>query len=431
MTKHLIIAALLTAGTILPGAAQLSAYDANSPLGWGAMPGFEVTGGAGGVEVVVTTEAEFDAAINNHRDPVTRERDQPVIIYVKGDVEFTSMHTYHTKNKTILGLPGARIFSKDRTKKNSGVLKFTSGSGSDSENIIIRNLTIQGAGAYDVDGDDALLFQGVKRVWVDHCTIGDGVDSSLDCNHESDYICISWCRFLYQIPPLAGGSGGANDHRFCNTWGSSDSDTSSLGHLNTTFANCWWDQGCMERCPRVRFGKVHLLNCYYTNTGNHYSIGYGYKSNIYAEKCWFADGVIVDKDYTEPKKGYGDYNLQITDCHNAPDKTQRVGDIDYFIPADYYDYTSFPLDLVPSVVGNEQTGAGANLMVEVGLGVTGYADGDSGSQSALDTPTALAVDSVEYHNLLGMPLSAPAQGINIITEHLSDGSTRTRLIMHR
>ena len=43
--------------------AQLSAYDLNRPFGWGAQPGFEVTGGAGGEEVVVTTEAEFEAAI--------------------------------------------------------------------------------------------------------------------------------------------------------------------------------------------------------------------------------------------------------------------------------------------------------------------------------------------------------------------------------
>lgn len=409
-----------TAGAETP----LSEYDLNRPFGWGSMPGFEVTGGEGGTEVVVTTEAEFDAAMNT-RDPLTRERDVPMVIYVQGEIEFKSMHTYHTKNKTIYGLPGARIFSNDRTKKNSGVLKFTSGSGADSENIIIRNLTIQGAGAYDVDGDDALLFQGVKRVWVDHCTIGDGVDSSLDCNHESDYICISWCRFIYKIPPMGGGSGGANDHRFCNTWGSSDSDTSSPGHLNTTFANCWWDEGCMERCPRVRFGKVHILNCYYTNVNNHYSIGYGYKSNIYAEKCWFADGVIVDKDYTDAKKGYGEYNLQIVDCHNSIDKYQNVGDIEYFVPSEYYEYPSFDTELVPTVVGNEHTGAGANLMVEFGKGVTGYANSEPGESGGITHVTSSPIVSTEYYNLMGVRVSAPQSGLTIVKEHHADGSTRS------
>ena len=76
-------------------------------------------------------------------------------------------------------------------------------------------------------------------------------------------------KLSHSHAPQEGGSGGADDHRFCNTWGSSDKATESEGHLNTTFANCWWDEGCMERCPRVRFGKVHIVNCYYTNTGCH------------------------------------------------------------------------------------------------------------------------------------------------------------------
>jgi pectate lyase len=363
---------LLCASALAAGAQEpLSTYDLNRPIGWGAIEGSTVTGGAGGAEVVVTTEEELDAAINT-KDPTTKLRDVPLIIYVKGEIEFKAMHTWHVKNKSILGLPGSRIYSNDRTKKNSGIMKF-SGSNGDCENIILRNLRIQGAGAYDVDGDDALLFQGVDRVWVDHCDIGDGVDSSLDCNHESDHVCITWCRFRYLIEPLAGGSGGADDHRFCNTWGSSDKDTSSEGHLNTTFANCWWGEGVMERAPRVRFGKVHIVNCLYTSVGNHYSIGYGYKSNIYAERCWFADGVVPTKDYTEPKKGYADYNLQIVDCHNQPDLKQQVGSTDYFEPSAFYSYAGYDLSLVPSVVGNEQTGAGATLMVEVGKGVTGYA----------------------------------------------------------
>lgn len=404
----------------------LSTYDLNRPFGWGAQPGFEVTGGAGGTEVVVTTEAEFEAAITT-KDPVTKERDVPMIIYVKGEIEFKSMHTWHVKNKTILGLPGSRIYSKDRTKKNSGIMKFSSGSGADSENIILRNLTIQGAGAYDTDGDDALLFQGVKRIWVDHCTIGDGVDSSFDCNHESDYVCVTWCHFIYRIPPLAGGSGGADDHRFCNTWGASDKATESIGHLNTTFANCWWDEGCMERCPRVRFGKVHVVNCYYTNTGNHYSIGYGYQSNIYAEKCWFANGVVIDKDYTDAKHGYPDYNYQLVGCQlggsSVADKKQDVGGANYFDPDDYYTYEGFDVNLVPSVVGNENTGAGANLMVEVGKGVTGYVNG--GGTTINQHFDASRPHSADYYSLSGVQQKGLRHGLNIVRQQMSDGSVKT------
>ena len=353
----------------------LSQYDLNRPIGWGAMPGFEVTGGEGGTEVVVTTEDDFDKAMTT-KDPVTKERDVPMIIYVKGEIEFRAMHTWHVKNKTVLGLPGSRIYSNQREKKNSGILKFSGDSNGACENIILRNLTIQGAGAYDVDGDDALLFQGVQRVWVDHCTIGDGVDSSFDCNHNSDYICVTWCHMIYKIAPKAGGKE-TDDHRFCSTWGASDKQSESIGHLNTTFANNWWDEGVMERAPRVRFGKVHIVNNYYTSTNNNYSIGYGYLSNIYAEKCWFADKVTPTKDYTDAKHGYPDYNLQINNCHGQSDVKSRVGTVEYFDPDDYYSYEGFDVSLVPSVVGDANTGAGATLMVEVGKGVTGYANGET------------------------------------------------------
>lgn len=419
-------ACLLTAG-VVRGQQALSTYDLNRPLGWGALPDFEVTGGAGGEEVVVSTEDEFEAAITRKNPANNNERDLPMIIYVKGEIEFKSMHTWHVKNKTILGLPGSRIFSKDRTKKNSGIMKFSSGSGADCENIILRNLTIQGAGAYDIDGDDALLFQGVKRIWVDHCTIGDGVDSSFDCNHESDYICVTWCHFLYQIAPMSGGSGGANDHRFCNTWGASDKQTESEGHLNTTFANCWWDSGCQERCPRVRFGKVHIVNCYYTNeTTTGYSIGYGYKSNIYAEKNWFESGTIPTKDYTDAKHGYADYNLQVTGCYGQADMKQKVGDGAYFNPADYYAYEGFDVNLVPSVVGNANTGAGANLMVEIGKGVTGYAKGSTAVEQHFDTS---ARQSAKYFSLSGMQQQGLQRGINIVRQQMSDGGIKITKII--
>ncbi len=403
----IMLSCLVPVASMAATPAPLSQYDLNRPIGWGAMPGFEVTGGEGGEEVVVTTEDEFDAAMNT-KDPVTKERDVPLIIYVKGQIEFKTMHTWHVKNKTVLGLPGSRIYSNDRTKKNSGILKFSSGSGADSENIILRNLTIQGAGAYDTDGDDALLFQGVQRVWVDHCTIGDGVDSSFDCNHNSDYICVTWCHMIYKIAPKAGGSGGADDHRFCSTWGASDKQTESIGHLNTTFANNWWDEGVMERAPRVRFGKVHIVNNYYTSTDNHYSIGYGYMSNIYAEKCWFADRVTPTKDYTDAKHGYPDYNLQIYDCHGQANVKQDVGGATYFDPDNYYSYEGFDVSLVPSVVGNVNTGAGATLMVEVGKGVTGYANG---ATAISEVNTSANVPVNKTFNLAGQQVENGYKGI--------------------
>lgn len=421
--KKLIITLAVVFPLLANAQQPLSDYDLNRPIGWGAMSGQEVTGGAGGEEVVVTTEDEFEAAITK-KDPVTKLRDLPMIIYIQGEIEFKQMHTWHVKNKTILGLPGSRIYSKDRTKKNSGIIKFSSGSGADCENIILRNLTIQGAGAYDVDGDDALTFQGVKRIWVDHCTIGDGVDGSFDCTHESDYICVTWCHMIYKIDPKSGGSGGANDHRFCSLWGQSDTASECEGHLNTTFANCWWDEGVVERAPRVRFGKVHIINNYYTNTTTTgYSIGYGYKSNIYAEKCWFEDGTIPTKDCTlKADKGYDTYNLQVVGCHGQDDLMQQVGSVAYYNPDNDYTYEGFDVNLVPTVVGNKQTGAGANLMVEVGKGVTGYANGGTTAIRHFDASLS---HSADFYSLSGVRQTSLQKGINIVRQQMSDGTTKT------
>ena len=404
----------------LPTKAQLSAYDLNCPIGWATVDG-EITGGDGGDEVVVTNEQEFEDALNKNAEGKT-ERDAKRIIYLKGDIKFTQLHTFHVQNKTILGLPGSRLYNENRTKKNGGLVKFTSG----SENIIIRNVTIEGPGAYDVDGEDALLFQECKRMWVDHCDILDGLDSSFDCNNGSDYISVTWTRFRYLKDPLAGGSGGANDHRFCNTWGASDKNANkSAGKLNTTFANCWWGEGVMERAPRVRFGKVHVINCYYTNTGNHYSLGYGYMSNIYAEKCWFAEGVISSKNYTDAKHGYADYNFQVIDCHGAEDVKEAVGDAAYFNPDDYYNYEGFDKELVPTVVGDLKTGAGAHLMVEIGKGVTGYVGESAPTEiSSALSQTAQIVNTV-YYNATGTRFTVPQRGVNIVRQLMSDGSTRT------
>ena len=367
-----LLSSILACYANITYAQPLSEYDLNRPFGWCMVNG-SVTGGEGGQEIVATTADEFFAALDL-RDPNDRsKRNVKAVIYVQGSIEVSEIHILHVQNKTIIGLPGARLYSTNTDKKNGGILKFSE----DCENIIIRNLIFEGPGSYDVDGGDALAFQGSQRIWIDHCDIHDGLDGNLDCTNGSDYVTISWTRFSYQKDPMAGGSGGADDHRFSNLWGSSDKNADKdTGKLNTTFANCWWAEGCMERCPRVRFGKVHIVNCYYSCVGNHYSIGYGYKSNIYAENCWFEDGVTPTKDYTDAKHGYPDYNLQIYGCHGQDDVKMDVGGGDYFAPGDYYDYEAFDVNLVPTVVGNEQTGAGATLMVEVGKGVTGYANGD-------------------------------------------------------
>lgn len=386
-----------------------SAYDLGKPIGWATVDG-NVTGGMGGEEVVVTNFQEFDNAmlrVNGKKDTEVKR-----IIYVKGEIQFGGLITYNgISNKTIIGLPGATFVNMDQTKKNSGILKFTN----NCQNIILRNMTFKGPGAYDVDGNDNFLIQDGHYIWVDHCDFQDGVDGNFDINNGSDNISVTWCRFRYLIDPKAGGSGGSNDHRFSNLIGSSDSSTKDPGHLNITFANCWWDEGCMERCPRVRFGKIHMLNCLFTNEGYHYCIGTGHESNIYVEKCDICKGT---RFYKNPGKGDTTYNITITDCIGVSDVQDRSGNNDYFTPSTYYNYTPIDKGLVKEVVGNEQTGAGATLKVEV----------PQGESAAIHLQTKTI--RTEYFNADGLYQIRPKRGLNILCQHLPNGKKQTMKVYY-
>ena len=145
-------------------------------------------------------------------------------------------------------------------------------------------------GAYDIDGYDNLALSKSQNIWVDHCDFLDGVDGNFDIIEGSDLISVTWCRFRYLIPFWPGGPGG-NERNQCSNLVGYDDKLAELdeGHLNVTFANCWWDEGCSERMPRMRFGNAHVFNYLYTCSDNLYCIGAGYKSNIYAEKNAFVN----------------------------------------------------------------------------------------------------------------------------------------------
>ena len=144
-------------------------FDENKPVGWAMVEG-QVTGSNDENPITVTTTEELAAAMK------TSEKNT---IYVKNTIIFNKQLSISgAHDKTIYGLPGSALSNP-------------------------------GAGAYDIDGNDNLTLQGCQRVWVDHCDFQDGVDGNLDCQHGSDYICISWCRFRYLVNPWNGGPGGA------------------------------------------------------------------------------------------------------------------------------------------------------------------------------------------------------------------------------
>lgn len=329
---------------------SFNTQDHNKPIGFGK----DITGSNdAGTFVTVTNQSGLIAALEG--------TDQKTI-YVKGTINFNGLITINgAKNKTIYGLPGAKFLNASGrdTKSLTGILELYNCS-----NIIIRNITFKGAGAYDINGNDNLHLNYSRNIWIDHCHFLDGVDGNLDCTSGSDNICVTWCRFGYDIAPKAGGE--TDDHRFSNLWGNGDTESAKdAGKLQTTFANCWWDKGCKARMPRVRFGKVHILNCLFSSTeSGTICVGAGYRSNIYVEKCAFT----TEQTKKYPWRSYAtegtytDYNITVTGCSGAADKQEKSGSYDYFTPSSSYSYDSYDASQVESTL-KSSNGAGATLTI--------------------------------------------------------------------
>lgn len=321
-----------------------SDYDEDRPVGWGE----QTTGGEETSTITVTTPDELKQALLS---------ETKYTIYVEGKLRIPGVMTIeNASNKTVIGRSGALLYNDIHSDvaEESGVLLLLN-----CQNIILRNLTFESAGAYDIDGFDNLALKGCKNVWVDHCDFLDGVDGNFDIIEGSDLISVTWCRFRYLTPAWAGGEGGNDRHQNSNLVGNSDKTAEiDEGHLNVTFANCWWADGCSERMPRMRFGRAHVYNCLYTCSDNVYCIGAGYKSNIYAEKNVF---VNVNEPWKlwATKEGFTDYNITMTGNLGAPDVQECSGDAPYFKPA--YSYRAYDVNKVQEVVSNKDFGAGATL----------------------------------------------------------------------
>ncbi|MCI0395237.1 MAG: pectate lyase [Chloroflexi bacterium] len=172
-------------------------------------------------------------------------------------------------------------------------------------NIIIRNITFEDTydcfPAWDpTDGDlgawnalyDSISLRNSDHVWIDHNTFLDretadstlpdyfGVlyqvhDGLLDITNASDFVTVSWNRFV--------------NHDKVMLIGSSDGASADRGKLRVTLHhNLFENLG--QRAARVRFGQVHIYNNYYQigNASNYvYSWGVGIESAIYAENNFF------------------------------------------------------------------------------------------------------------------------------------------------
>ena len=325
-----------------------------------------VTGGGSATPTLVSTATELANALKASGSAV-------IIITQDIEMPYTSVQV---KDKTILALPGVKLYSNEQTASTSGILYFKSG----SNNVIMRNLTFEGPGAYDCDGRDNLCFDGATNIWVDHCDFQDGCDGNFDNKGNTDNITISWCRFHYLKSPKAGGSGGSDDHRFTNLIGSSSSEKPTDGAYTMTWAYCWWDEGCRERMPRVRNADLHMLNCVWTSSVANYYVG-PENARVRFDGCYFGS-LAAGKIF----KSYGGTNAcKYNNCYSAAGASLSDANTSSLASISY-SYDVLSPSVAYSNVTNATYGAGATLNVTT-AGVITEGDGSSGGGSTSTTKT--------------------------------------------
>ena len=185
--------------------------------------------------------------------------------------QFVREEAEYNTRKIIIELTG----DQSESYRRSGILTVR------QENIIIRNITFVGPGSIDVGGNDLLSFNGAKHCWVDHCSFSDGMDGNFDITQSSDFNTVSWCTFSYTERSYM--------HQNTNLIGYSDREPT--GFLNTTYAFNWWGQGCVQRMPMIRVGKIHMLNNYFSCTTAGNCINPRKNSEVLIEGNYFEKGV--------------------------------------------------------------------------------------------------------------------------------------------
>ena len=339
-------------------------YCATSSWGYAG----NVTGGGNATPTLVSNESQLSTALSRAGS----------VIIITSDITISNQLSSSKDNLTIMALPGVKLISTQQSKEVSGILSFS------GSNIILRNITFEGPGAYDCDGKDLLLLSGARKVWVDHCDFQDGCDGNFDINSKSDNITVTWCRFRYLKEPRAGGSGGAADHRFSNLVGSGSNDKPTDGTYNITYGFCWWDEGCKERMTRCRNCNLHFLNCYWNSSVANYYIG-PENAACYFEGCRFEGNPSKAKIFYQ---NYGGTNgSMFVNCSATKGVPDNVTDREVLTPS--YTYDQLTAAEAKSYVTNATCGAGATLTVTNTAEVSSSCDSDV---PPVDPPTPIVVD---------------------------------------
>jgi pectate lyase len=238
-------------------------------VGWATVSGDGVTATTGGGNATPVRAANAAELMTYASDSMPR------VIEIAGTFDVPRLQI--NSNKTLIGI------GNDATI--NGGLRIRGSSDAPVQNVIVRNLRVNGA-TTDVDSDAAQIYFA-HHVWIDHSEFWDGPDGNLDMTHAVNWVTVSWTKFryttAYQRP-----EGEDADHRFSSLVGHSDDNASEDdGRLKITFHHNWWAERVIERMPRVRFGQVHVFNNYFASPDNNYCVRAGTNAHLLIEGNYF------------------------------------------------------------------------------------------------------------------------------------------------
>ena len=252
---------------------------------------------------------------------------------------------------------------------------------SSSENIIIRNLSLIGPGAVDIDGADLITNQG-QHVWIDHCTFQDSQDGALDSK-----VC-DWATYTYNYFYYT-----SRSYSHAYTCGCGWADGTMTLHL--TFAGNIWGEGCMRRLPQCGDCYVHLVNNYHNCPGNSAAMTINSGCKALVEGNYAANGV------KNPLTGEGSRQVTVRDnSFNASSIGAEVT-----VP---YQYSKIAAADVPDALTGSE-GAGAKLGNDV-----------NSILSTIPTSTREASSSTLYYFIDGI-VGTNSSGLSTVTFY--DGAT--------
>ncbi len=218
-----------------------------SPDGFAGSQG--TTGGGNASPQTVSSASAFRSAVSGNN---------AAVIYVNGRFNLGGDVTIGS-NKTIIGMnSNAGLYG--------GTVKIQ------GTNYIIQNLT------FGPSSGDVMEISGATNVFVTKCAFHDSTDELCSIVREADYVTVSWCRFYFDNP---------DSHSFAHLIGNGDGATGDRGKLHVTLHHNWYDNGVRGRQPRVRFGEVHIYNCYFGSNNTDYCIGTGKECHVRVESSHF------------------------------------------------------------------------------------------------------------------------------------------------